>query len=650
MVYLPIKAAIGILPFREFPGGFIKWLNHDTSMTCMPDFDALLEIAGRKTWKLSQLTGFNKLPPRSTTHPFSSSEEALTLDRGSSPWFLSLNGVWDFKILSRPEEATDDIISGQDWNSIHVPGNWTMQGFGHPHYTNVVMTFPNIPPDVPEINPTDYWAAFEKYPGLQGGFLWEWIDHGILQTSPEGKEFWAYGGDFGDEPNDANFCIDGIVWPNRKPHPALHEFKYLAQPLKVELDNIARGRIRIINKQDFIPLSWLYGLWELTCNGTVVSKGKLPDLDILPGKSKPYELPISAINRGEGEYFLNFHFFQRESNAWTPAGHEVAWEQLLLTKPRGSKILNHRNHEVTRLPEMIENGNLITLSSDGVSVVFNQELGELVEFSDGINLLQRGPLLNVWRAAVDNDGIKLLSNRSDESWKVLSFWKSLGLPALQHRLKPFRVLTKPDQPPSVIITHSASGRENWIDFTHIHCYTLLSSGKLLVTNQVMVANGIIDLPRVGIDLCLNSTLEQLEWYGRGLWENYPDRKSSAMIGHYTSTVNEEYVPYIMPQEHGHKTDVRWLSLCNHNGRGIKVVGSPTFEFSASHFIANDLYSARHTYELSPRSDTWLNLDHCMRGLDTASCGPDTLDQYRLLKSKYEFTYSLELINKSTTND
>jgi len=1048
----------------------------------MLNFDALLEIAGRKTWKLPQLTGFNKLPPRATLFPFPLPEDALTFNRESSPWFLSLNGRWEFIIVPRPEAVIHDVTCEADWRPIIVPGNWTMQGFGHPHYTNVVMPFPNIPPDVPEENPTgiyrrtfhlppawigrrvvihfggcegalyvylndkpvgiskdartpaefditsllnltepnelivlvvqwsdasfledqdhwwqaglqreiylystnvphiqdifaigdltedyqdgilhvqvkigfpadypkgsavevqlydpqkhpvfpqplqatfddsrdewrtafspvnevafeqaiskplkwsaetpnlytiiatlkspngnestkcnfgfrkieirdrmllvngkrimvkgvnyhdhddvtgkaisheqfekdlhlmkqfninairtshypkdpyfyslcdqlgfyvideaniethayfqelchdprytnafvervqamverdknhpsvilwslgnesgygpnhdaaagyvrgvdptrpiqyesaighswdgngwqegqrvsdvvcpmytsinnliswskqnkserplilceyshcmgnsngslaDYWAAFNKYPGLQGGFLWEWIDHGILQNSRDGHPYWAYGGDFGDEPNDANFCIDGIVWPDRKPHPALYEFKYLAQPLKVKLNNITLGIIRVINKQDFISLSWLYGLWELTYNGIVITKGELPDVEIPPGKSKLYELPITNLIRGEGEYFLNFHFFQRESTAWAAAGHEVAREQLPLTKLRGSVKQNNHVQEVIRVPEMIENGNLITLSTGGVSAVFNQELGELVEFGDGSNLLQRGPLLNVWRAATDNDGIKLLSDRSDETRKVLSIWKSLGLPTLQYRLKSFRVLTKTNQLASIIITHSASGRGNWIDFTHIHRYTLLPSGKLLVTNQVIIANGIIDLPRVGIELCLNSSLVHLEWYGRGPWENYPDRKSSALIGHYTSTVDEQYVPYIMPQEHGHKTDARWLSLCDHDGRGIKVEGNPTFEFSASHYMSNDLYTARHTYELSPRSETWLNIDRCIRGLGTASCGPDTEDQYRLLKSKYEFTYTLALINKLTTGD
>jgi beta-galactosidase len=496
----------------------------------------------------------------------------------------------------------------------------------------------------------DYWEAFEEYPGLQGGFLWEWIDHGILQSTQDGTRYWAYGGDFGDIPNDANFCIDGIVWPDRKPHPALFEFKYLAQPLKVVLSDIAHGCFRITSRQDFISLSCLYGLWELTHDGLVIIKGELSDLDIAPGESKYYELPITHIKRNKGEYFVNFHFYQRESSEWAPAGHEVAWEQIPLPRHRLTKKPDHLIYGLTEMPGITEDGDLFILNTGPVRAIINREIGQLVEFGDGINLIQRGPLLNIWRAATDNDGIKLISNRPEETWKVLSFWKSLGLPDLQFHIKSIRLLNKPDHPASIIITHLASGRGNWDDFTHTHRYTLLPSGKLLVSNHVIIGKGIIDLPRIGINICLRTGLENLEWYGRGPWENYPDRKSSAMIGHYISTVNEQYIPYIMPQEHGHKTDVRWLSICDQNGRGIKVEGFPSFEFSASHYSANDLYSAQHTYELKLRDETWLNIDYGMRGLGTASCGPDTLDEYRLLKSKYEFKYSLELINGSPVND
>jgi beta-galactosidase len=216
------------------------------------------------------------------------------------------------------------------------------------------------------------------------------------------------------------------------------------------------------------------------------------------------------------------------------------------------------------------------------------------------------------------------------------------------QLKSFRLLKNPDQLVSVVITHEASGRGNWDDFTHIHHYTLLPSGKLHVSNQVTMGKGIIDLPRIGVNICLPPGLENLEWYGRGPWENYPDRKSSAIIGHYQSTVSDQYIPYIVPQEHGHKTDVRWLALYDHDGHGIKVEGYPSFEFSASHYSANDLYYSHHTYELKPHDEIRLNIDCSMRGLGTASCGPDTSDEYRLLKSRYEFKYALDSINGPTS--
>jgi beta-galactosidase len=492
----------------------------------------------------------------------------------------------------------------------------------------------------------DYWAAFKKYPGIQGGFLWEWIDHGIQKTTKDGERYWAYGGDFGDVPNDANFCTDGIVWPDRTPHPALYEFKYLAQPLKVNLVNPESGKIRISNQHDFINSSWLIGSWELTQNGNVIGRGDLPELDIPPGKSRFFYFPTMNYAGNHGEYFLNFSFKQRFASAWAPAGHEVGWEQLKLPSHSPTRSRIGKRPGKQSIPEMTEYDGRVVLTAGQVQAVFDRSKGELVEFGAGINLLQRGPMLNVWRAPTDNDGIKLLSDRLVETIKVLHFWKSLGLPDLQYRLKSFRKLHQPLGRASIVIHHQATGRNNWNDFSHYHRYTMLSSGKLLVENQVIMDNGIIDLPRVGVSLCLVPGHELFTWFGRGPWENYPDRKSSAMAKIYRGSVDGQYVPYIMPQEHGHKTDTRWMELCDHHGNGIRVEGSPTFEFSVSHFTTDDLFSAHHTIDLKRRPETWLYLDKAMRGLGTASCGPDTLDPYRLLKIKYNFSYTLQPINRT----
>ena len=154
-----------------------------------------------------------------------------------------------------------------------------------------------------------------------------------------------------------------------------------------------------------------------------------------------------------------------------------------------------------------------------------------------------------------------------------------------------------------------------------------------------------DLPRVGVSLLLDPGHEALTWYGAGPWDNYSDRKASALVGIYRSTVTDQYVPYVMPQEHGHKTAVRWLTLGDPSTGALMVSGQPLIEFSASHFTADDLFRARHTYDLVPRPEVVLNLDYGQRGLGTASCGPDTLDRYRLLKSSYAFSYRLKAINK-----
>ncbi|HEX7589018.1 MAG TPA: glycoside hydrolase family 2 TIM barrel-domain containing protein, partial [Anaerolineae bacterium] len=478
----------------------------------------------------------------------------------------------------------------------------------------------------------DYWAVFERYPGLQGGFIWEWIDHGIRQIDAQGNPYWAYGGDFGDVPNDANFCADGIVWPDRTPHPALYEFKHLAQPVCVESVD-SSGHVRIINKRDFTYLDDLAGEWELTADGTPVQTGKLPRLKIAPGDSLDVKLDLPPNVRGER--LLNFRFHQRQDTTWAKAGHMVAWQQIALpVRVRKTSL---------RVPTTVvaeETTSTITLCAGQVTALFDKTSGTLTEFGSGVNVLVRGPLLNVWRAATDNDGIKLLLGRQGS--QTLARWLDLALHQIQHSLESIRLVGVKGVP-TVEIVHRASGRGEWNDLKHVHRYTLESSGALRVENIVRLGKGIRDIPRVGVELTLEPGLEQLTWFGRGPWENYSDRKASAMVGIYSSTVAGQYVPYIMPQEHGHITDARWLTLADTAGRGLRVAGHPTFEFSASHFSDADLFAAKHTFDLSPRPEVHLHIDAVHRGLGTASCGPDTLVQYRLLAPVYRFVYYLMIL-------
>jgi beta-galactosidase len=444
----------------------------------------------------------------------------------------------------------------------------------------------------------DYFSAFERHGRLQGGFVWEWIDHGIRRTDERGREYWAYGGDFGDAPNDANFCADGLVWPDRTPHPALNELKFLARPVRVE--QVGDSRFRIENAHDFVGLGGYRGTWELTVDGDVVRSGRLSRL------RDGLEVEPDLEATGTGERFLTFRFFLGRATASAPAGHEVAWQQFALP---------------SRAPPRRR-----TRAAAGAVVPIDPETGKL-ELSGVLD----GPRLQLWRAPTDNDGLRLLPERRSG---VLPRWLDLGLDRLEHRLESVRG--------GEVVTR-ASGRGRWDDAVHRQTLALLRTGDLLVENDVQLGPELRDLPRIGVVFVLRPGLERLEWFGHGPWESYPDRLASTVVGRFRSTVSDQYVPYILPQEHGHHSEVRWLSLMDEAGLGIEVEGLPTIGFSASHFTASDLYAARHTCELEPRAEVVLSLDHAQRGLGTASCGPDTSPRHRLLAPRYRFAYILRTV-------
>jgi len=481
---------------------------------------------------------------------------------------------------------------------------------------------------------SDYYEAFEQYPGLQGGFLWEWLDHGIRQTSTDGQVHWAYGGDFGDTPHDANFITDGIVWPDRTPHPALHEFKYLARPCTVEPVDVANGRVRIVSRQYFSNLNWLRGEWELMVDGEPVQRGALPALNIAPGASLDVTLPLARP--ASGEQFVNVYFYQCDNTFWATAGHEVARVQLAVpqTAPTAAPSTHASNGRVI----VRETTTTVRLEAEavGVRAVFARDTGRLIEFGGERNLIVSGPSLNIWRAGTDNDGIKLkLSPHSN-----LKRWLDQKLDRVEQRLESLQLL--PGELPVIEAIYKASGREQWDDFTHTMRYTLSPAGELSIENQVVIGNNLSDIPRVGLSMALDQALEGMEWYGRGPWENYADRKASAMMGRFGGTVTGQHVPYIMPQENGHKTDVRWLQL-GADSAGLRIAGASPFEFNVSHFTDHDLFASTHTYELEPRSEVILNLDAAHRGVGSASVGQDTLEKYQLLESEYRFVFRLKPI-------
>jgi beta-galactosidase len=444
----------------------------------------------------------------------------------------------------------------------------------------------------------EYWDAIESTPGLQGGFIWEWWDHGLVQQLPDGTTRHAYGGDFGDQPNDGNFCIDGVVWPDRRPKPALWEHKQLAAPVRVTTATPKSGRVTIHNAQSFSGLAWLRARYELTVDGQVIRGGPLELPEVGPGKSVELRLPDwQALPTDGREAFLTLRFETGMELPWAPAGFEVCWIQLAVPGRDRPAAVRARD------------GAAVEIDADGLIVH---------------ELLAAPPRLSLWRAPTDNDRIGGFGR----------LWRDWGLDRLE------RHLVSIERAGGATLVKSEYRSPSGPVIAHEQTLGRLGDGGIEIEEVAVLPAELTDVARVGTVLEVVPGLDQLDWFGTGPHETYPDRKRGGAVGDWHSTVAEQYVPYIRPQENGGHADVRWMDLLDENARGLRIGLARPGQVSATHFRAADLAAATHDVELQPRPETIVHLDVAHRGLGTASCGPDTLPEYRIGAGTYRWTWSL----------
>ncbi len=476
----------------------------------------------------------------------------------------------------------------------------------------------------------EYWAVIDQYPRVQGGFVWDWVDQGIRQTTDDGEDWFAYGGDFGDEPNDGPFCINGVIWPDRVPHPAVWEMKKVYEPLRFAPIDLKAGQIQVSNRYHFADLSHLDVVWSLAADGELLQEGTLPRLNIGPGESVLLDIPFKLPQLQPGaEYWLNLSFRLADQTAWAEAGHEIAWAQYQL--PIG--IPAQPALDKTRLPALkaSETDAAIELSGDGLAVSFDKKTGVISRFRyQDHDLLLEGPTLNLWRAPTHNDA---------PSWgySLANLWREAGLDRLENRVESiaFDQLDLDTVRVHVQMSSCAPGLNRRVHSRWM--YTVYGSGDTMITHSVAPDPAMPLLPRVGMKLRVPGQYDQVTWFGRGPHESYSDRKLGAKVGLYSGSVDEQYVPYIVPQENGNKTDVRWVSLTDNAGVGWRVHGVPLLNFSAHYYSAHDFDAARHTCELKRRENITFNVDIAQSGLGSASCGPGTLTPYLLEARQYIYT-------------
>jgi beta-galactosidase len=431
----------------------------------------------------------------------------------------------------------------------------------------------------------DYWKVIDSHRSLQGGFIWEWKDHGIRQTFGDGRERFAYGGQFGDSPNDGNFVADGLVSPEGVPHPAMQEVAWVHRPVAVE--GIG-WKMRVTNRRSFSDLTDLSGEWELRVAGAVRRSGSWSP-NIPAGQSVIVDSPVTLndLESSPGEAILTFRWRTRKSSPWATKGHLVAWDQVVLRPEDALRVIPERR-------------------STGMSDTGLQKI------------LVVPPSLNLWRAAVDNDGFKLMPDllkRMGIGGPALARWMAQGV----H-----------DRPADELVGHRSEVFDDaagWTYFVH----------------DVDVPEALTDLPRVGVVFEVRKATS-IRWYGRGPLENMPDRNSGALVDVWESEPDD--LPYVLPQEYGLRTDCRWMEIEYPSEiLRIEAIEPVSLHMSATRHRDSDLFSARDVTELHECANTVVHLDAAHRGVGTASCGPDVDDHYKIGTGNFRFAYRMKVTSR-----
>ena len=485
-------------------------------------------------------------------------------------------------------------------------------------------------------NLQEYWDLIENYDIMQGGFIWDWVDQGLLTYNDKDEEFWAYGGDLGGEnyQNDKNFCNNGLVNPDRSIHPSLKEVKKVYQSIKFNIESIENKEILISNKYDFKNLKEFYFEWELLKNGKQISKGTINEFELAPNKSKIIKIDFPEIYDVD-EYHLNVYAKKKSYGNLIPKDHTVAYNQFFL----GGKRINNKTSldNSNNAIKVSQNKKTLDLFGEGFKISFNKENGRLTEINYGNeNIILQGIKPNFWRAPIDNDYGFLMPFK-------LKVWKQASK---KQNFESIKIKNLKRQGVEVKTNYYLPDVKAFVDIT----YSIKINGRINIkTSLSEISEKLPVLPLFGTNFIINKSYDNVVWYGRGPHENYQDRKTSSLVGIYNYKVSQMYFPYIRPQENGNRTDTRWLSLTNSEGNGIIIESSNLFEFSSHHqynddFDGGDRKSQTHTYDIIKRPIVNLNINYKQMGVGgDDSWGKQPHDEYKIKPGNLSFNYSISPI-------
>jgi len=492
-------------------------------------------------------------------------------------------------------------------------------------------------------NLKEYWQTIRANRALQGGFIWDWVDQGILTKDENGNPYYAYGGDFNSKgyPNQENFCLNGLIWPDRTPNPQLHEVKKVYQDIQIKSKDLQKGIITLTNEFAFTNLSDYQFKWEILKNGKKFDESDfVVELAPLQSKDIQLKLPLLAVDSGD-EYLLNIYALTKKSTELVPNRHIAAYEQFIIENNGYFSKISANTSNIP--PKVLKLNNKIKVTIGDIIAEFDINKSYKLNGQSGLisykkadkELLKSGVELNFWRAPTDNDfgaGIQ----------RKLNVWRSAGYNRI------LKDVSVDENSKGVSIAYFYTLPDVKADY--IQTYLIDGTGSITIDVQYKTTNTEIqEIPRFGNILTLSDEYNNYKYYGRGPYENYVDRCDASILGIYESKVKDQYVPYLRPQENGNKTDVRWLTLTDDSGFGLKVEGLQPLSVTALNNASEDFDPGftkkfMHRNDIYPRKEVILNLDLFQRGLGGInSWGQLPLEQYRYKNKDYKFSYKLSII-------
>lgn len=477
----------------------------------------------------------------------------------------------------------------------------------------------------------EYQDMYRKYKRLHGGFIWEWYDHGIY-TEEDGEVYYRYGGNYGDFPTNGNFCIDGLLMPDRTPSPALLEYKQVIAPVEVTRIDGSQRELQLKNYYDFLTLEKFYIKWAIQAEDKLLQEGRLDHLTARPHETEKIIIPFTPFQpEANTDYFLNITVCQKEATNYAQAGYEISKVQFPLD------IRYHIREERPKGKELktSEANGILTVENDVVNVSFHQVYGKLLRvLVQGKEYLSEGPEMTVYRATIDNDMYK------KEDWMNKYF-----IHKSSEQTEYFRYEEAQDKVIVSIGKYFGCYNQPW-GFECDYEYTVFSCGQILVKlHGKAIQNGKLEppfLPRIGVVMKGNKELQDSVWYGRGPGENYVDSKQAGLMGIYCSTVDEMGTNYVFPQENGHREDVKWFGIGDGTMTLLCKADAP-LGLNLANYTDESLENAKHPFQIQKAEDVIIHLDYAQSGLGSNSCGEEQLEEYKVKLQDFAIAFELQVV-------